>query len=407
MTATAFTAESYPVPTSRPRLVTPALLLRFVTMLGASLSFYLLLSVVPLYAKTAAGGGAAGLATAALMAATVAGELVTPRLAARYGYRLTLAAGLILLGAPALALTAPANLAMITAVCVVRGFGFAIMVVAGGSLTAALIPAERRGEGLALAGLANGVPSLAALPAGVWLARQFGYAPVCTAGALVALVALVAVPGLPGREQAATRPAGGPQAGQPLGVVAALRTPALLRPGLVFAATTTAAGILVTFLPLTLTGASGGLIALVLFAQAAAATVTRTLCGRFGDRAGHSRLVIPALVTTVAGMGLLALAGMPAAALAGSLVFGAGFGVAQNATLSMMYARVPASSYPAVSAVWNIAYDAGMGLGAAGFGLLAGGTGYPAAFVITAAAMLAALAPARRDRRTSRSAGQG
>src|SRR2546430_2642190 len=129
---------------SRPKLVTGPLLLRFVTMLGASVSFYLLLSVVPLYAKTVAGGSVAGLATAALMAATVAGELVTPRLAARYGYRLTLAAGLILLGAPALALTGRANLAIVTVVCVVRGLGFAIMVVAGGSLTAALIPPERR-----------------------------------------------------------------------------------------------------------------------------------------------------------------------------------------------------------------------------------------------------------------------
>jgi len=393
--------------------VTGPLLLRFVTMLGASVSFYLLLSVVPLYARTAAGGSAAGLATAALMAATVAGELVTPRLAARYGYRLTLAAGLILMGAPALALTGPANLEIVTAVCVVRGLGFAIMVVAGGSLTAALIPPERRGEGLALTGLVAGVPSLAALPAGVWLARQIGYSAGFTAGAVAALAALAAVPGLPGRagRRAArsravrmARPAavaGGTAAsGRPLGVLAALRTPALLRPGLVFAATTTAAGIVVTFLPLTLSRAAGGLIALALFAQAAAATLTRCLAGRFGDRTGHQRLLIPALATASAGVLTLAVTGAPAAVLAGSLLFGAGFGVAQNATLSLMYARVPEASYPAVSAVWNIAYDAGMGLGAAGFGMLAAGTGYPAAFAITAAAMLAALAPALRDRKT-------
>ena len=398
---------------SRPKLVTGPLLLRFVTMLGASVSFYLLLSAVPLYARTAAGGSAAGLATAALMAATVAGELVTPRLAARYGYRLTLAAGLILMGAPALALTGPANLEIVTAVCVVRGLGFAIMVVAGGSLTAALIPPERRGEGLALTGLVAGVPSLAALPAGVWLARQIGYPAVFTAGAVAALAALAAVPGLPGRagRRAArsravrmARPAavaGGTAAsGRPLGVLAALRTPALLRPGLVFAATTTAAGIVVTFLPLTLSRAAGGLIALALFAQAAAATLTRCLAGRFGDRTGHQRLLIPALATASAGVLTLAVTGAPAAVLAGSLLFGAGFGVAQNATLSLMYARVPEASYPAVSAVWNIAYDAGMGLGAAGFGMLAAGTGYPAAFAITAAAMLAALAPALRDRKT-------
>jgi MFS family permease len=397
MTATTLTAPVHGVDGPRPKLVTAPLLLRYATMLGASISFYLLLSVVPLYARAAGGGGAAGLATAALMAATVAGELVTPRLAARYGYRPTLAAGLILLGAPALVLTGSANLQVIIAVCIVRGLGFAIMVVAGGSLTAALIPPERRGEGLALTGLVGGVPSLAALPAGVWLAHQVGYAPVFTAGAVAALAGLAAVPGLPGG-----RPAAGSGAGQPLGVLAALRTPALLRPGLVFAATTTAAGIVVTFLPLTVNRAAGGLVALALFAQAAAATLTRCLAGRYGDRTGHQRLLIPALATASAGMMILTVTGMPVAVLAGSLIFGAGFGAAQNATLSLMYARVPAAGYPAVSAVWNIAYDAGMGLGAAGFGLLAAGTGYPAAFAITAAAMLAALAPALRDRGQAR-----
>jgi MFS family permease len=386
--------------------VTYPLLLRFVTTLGSSVSFYLLLSVVPLYAGAGgAGRSAAGLATSALMFATVAGELVTPRLAARYGYRLTLAAGLILLGAPALALTFSAGIGMIIAVCVVRGLGFAVTVVAGGSLTASLIPAERRGEGLALAGVVSGVPALAALPLGVWLAGRIGYPAVFAAGAAVSLAALAAVPGLPGRErprpQARREPAGQPPSPQPLGVLAGLRTAALLRPAIVFAATTTAAGIIVTFLPLAVRGASAGVIALALFAQPAAATAARWLAGRHGDRHGPARLLIPGLVTASLGVAVLALTGMPALVIAGSLVFGAGFGAAQNASLSLMYARVPESGYDAVSALWNLAYDGGMGLGAAGFGLLAGGTGYPVAFLVTAVAMLAALAPARRDRRLS------
>ncbi|XUM01550.1 hypothetical protein ACQ86F_33585 [Streptomyces venezuelae ATCC 10712] len=65
---------------ARPPLVTRPLLLRFVSIVGASTSFYLLLSVVPLYAEASSGGrgGAAGLATGALMLATVGGELATP-----------------------------------------------------------------------------------------------------------------------------------------------------------------------------------------------------------------------------------------------------------------------------------------------------------------------------------------
>jgi predicted MFS family arabinose efflux permease len=401
---TATTASDHAAGTGRakPPLVTYPLLLRFATLLGSATSFYLLLSVVPLYARAAAGASAPGLATGALMVATVAGELVTPRLAAACGYRLTLAAGLILLGGPALALTAlplagPARLDTILAVCLVRGLGFGIMVVAGGSLTAELIPAERRGEGLALSGLVSGVPALTALPLGVWLAGRIGYPLVFTAAAVASLAALAAVPGLPGRRPN-RRPAA-ERGGRELRVLAALRTPALLRPGIVFAATTTAAGIVVTFLPIADHRASGGLTALALFAQTASATLSRWVSGRHTDRHGPARLIIPALVTASAGVLMLALTGAPATVLGGCVLFGTGFGVAQNATLSLMYTRVPASGYVAVSAVWNIAYDAGMGLGAAAFGLLAAGTGYPAAFAITAAAMLAALAPALRDRR--------
>jgi MFS family permease len=128
----------------RPPLVTRPLLLRFASIIGAAVSFYLPLSVVPLYVKSAGGGG---LATGALLLATVAAELVTPRLVNKVGYRLALAGGLSLLGAPALALLWPVGLAGVIAVSIARGVGFAITTVAGGALTASLIPPERRGEG--------------------------------------------------------------------------------------------------------------------------------------------------------------------------------------------------------------------------------------------------------------------
>jgi predicted MFS family arabinose efflux permease len=50
------------------------------------------------------------------------------------------------------------------------------------------------------------------------------------------------------------------------------------------------------------------------------------------------------------------------------------------------------------SAVYNLAYDAGMGLGAAGFGVLAVRTGYPGAFAGVAILFGLALVPAWRTR---------
>ena len=376
----------------RVRLITPALLIVFASGFGALVSFYLLLSVVPLYAAgLGVGSNAAGLSTGALMLSTVAAELATPRLVERFGYRPVFAIALLLLGAPVLFLPGATSATAIVAVCVVRGFGFGIVVVVGGALVATLVPPERRGAGLGLYGVVVGVPSVVALPLGLWLARQIGYAPVFVAGAATALAGLALVPGLPRKT---------PTPHEPVGVLTGLRTPSLLRPSIVFAATTIAAGVVVTFLPLALTRASTELATVALLAQAATSSVTRWLAGCYGDRHGQSRLLMPGLIASALGILALVLIASPVAVLAGMVLFGAGFGVTQNASLAMIFDRVTASGYGAVSAVWNLAYDAGLGLGAAGFGALAMWTGYPGAFAVTAALMLTALAPAWRDRRT-------
>src|SRR5690348_11739198 len=217
---------------ARPALLSPALLLLFAICFSSATSFYLLVSVVPMYTTTiGAGGAGAGASTAALMLATVLAELVIPRLLARFGYRTVVAAGLVLLGAPAFGLSAAASLPVILAICLVRGLGFAIMVVVPGALVGALVPAGRRGEGIGLYGVVVGLPAVVAMPLGVWLAGNAGYGAVFTAAALAALLAVAATPGLPGRAPA-------PEA--PVGVLAGLRDPRLTRPALVFAATTVA-----------------------------------------------------------------------------------------------------------------------------------------------------------------------
>lgn len=406
-------------------------------MVGASVSFFLLLSAVPAHA----GPGGAGLATGALMLSTVLGELSGPRILARYGNRGPLAAGLFLLGAPALALPVSGAPAWTAAMCLARGLGFALTLVAGGALTAALIPPERRAEGLALVGVAGGVPSLVALPLGVWLTGTIGYTPVTVAAGLAALATIPTVPGL--REQGvsgggAGQPAGawevtgvreemsgdpatatgdrdratdgGTRAlgggaqdpgseGRALGMVAAMRDAGLRRPTVVFAATALAAGILVTFLPLAVPRASAGVVTVALLVQSAAATAARWAAGRYGDRRGSSRLVAPGLLASAAGLSAMAATSRPVAVLAGAAVFGTGFGVTQNATLALLYSRVSRPSYGTVTALWNLAYDGGMGVGAAGYGLLTAHTGYAWGFALTAVLMLGAWGPAVRDRR--------
>ena len=388
-------ATRYDIPASRPRLVSGRFAAALLSSFGALTSFYLLLSVTPMYAISAGAGSAgAGLVTGSLMLATVLAEFASPRLLGRFGYRAVFAAGALLLGGPAPALLAPHSMVTIAAVSIARGIGFGLSTVVIGALVAASVPAERRGEGIGLAGVVASVPAIVALPSGVWLAQNTGYAVVIAITALSALAPLAAVPWLADPAgQAEARPAGD----GPVGLLGSLRSGGMLRPGLVFAATTVSAGVVASFLPLA-AGVSAGVATLGLFAQAVTATAGRWLAGRRGDRHGHAGLLIPGLLTAAAGMGSLIWVSAPVAVIAGMCLFGIGFGIAQNATFALMIDRAPASGYGTASALWNLAYDAGYGTGPIVFGLFVAHTGYPAAFALTGLMILAALLPAVRDR---------
>jgi MFS family permease len=405
-------ATRYDVPASRPRLVSARFAAALLSSFGALTSFYLLLSVTPMYAMSAGAGSAgAGLVTGSLMLTTVLAEFASPRLLGRFGYRAVFAAGALLLGGPAPALLLPHSMATIIAVSIARGIGFGLATVVLGALVAASVPAERRGEGIGLAGVVACVPAIVALPSGVWLAQNTGYAVVIAITAISALAPLAATPWLanPAGQQAGS---GHGEAGSghaeteaaPAGLLSSLRSGGMLRPGLVFAATTIAAGVVASFLPLA-AGVSAGVATLGLFAQAVTATASRWWAGRRGDRHGHAGLLIPGLLTAAAGMASLIWVSAPVVVIAGMCLFGIGFGIAQNVTFALMLDRAPASGYGTASALWNLAYDAGYGTGPIVFGVFVAHTGYPAAFALTGLLILAALVPAVRDRRPQGTAG--
>jgi predicted MFS family arabinose efflux permease len=292
--------------------------------------------------------------------------------------------GLVLLGVPALALSAVSDLGPLTAVCLLRGVGFAVVVVAVGALAAAAVPAARRGEGLGLLGVVAMLPAVVALPLGVWLVTAVGFTAVFVVGAAVALVAVPAVAGLPDGtvDAAASR-----------GIAAGLRNPALAGPALLFAATAVASGVVVTFLPAAVV--SGDLAAAALFTQSVTATAARWWAGRHADRHGPRRLLVPGAVLAGVGMACAALTGSGGAVLAGMALFGIGFGIVQSASLNLMLARVAAAEFGTVSAAWNLAYDLGWGAGAAGIGMIVAAAGYPAAFAAAAVLVLVAVPLAR------------
>jgi predicted MFS family arabinose efflux permease len=360
------------------RSIILTLLASFFTMIG----FYLLLSVVPLYTEETGGGSSgAGLATAAFMLSTVLAQTWMPHVLPRFGYRAVLAAGLLLLGLPAFLYAPLGEVPAILAVTLVRGAGFGAVIVVLAALVVELAPPGRRGEALGLYGVVLTFPTIFCSALGLWLVESFGYGPVFLIGAVAPLLAFAAALGTSapdGREQR-----GGTS------LLSGLRRGSLLRIFLLFASCTAASGVVVTFLPLSAPGPGLFSAATALLVLGVASTLSRWWAGRFGDRRDPRLLLAPGLVC--AALGMVALSSEGFVLLGGALLFGAGFGTLQNATLLLTMQRVPKSEYGLGSTLWNVAFDAGTGAGAFIFGFVVGAAGFSWAFGLCAGLLVAAL----------------
>lgn len=349
--------------------------LLLVATAGGFTSYALLLPVVPLWAvANGAGTVGAGATTAVFMLVTVLTQVGMPWLLRRVDPRWTLSGGILLVTGPTPLFALSTRMWALLAVSGIRGIGFGLLTVSGSALVAELIPGSRRGRATGVYGLAVGLPNLVFLATGVWLSQRVGFVPLfwlaCVLPAATASVVLAMAPVTP-------RSSTGGSAPRHVGV-------SLLMPWAVVTATSFAAGGLVAFLPLAIP-VSPAAFALLLYA--AAMVIGRWLAGPWADRVGAARGVLPAVLIAGAGMATVALASAasPPLALLGAFAVGIGFGALQNVTLVLMFQRAASRS---ASTVWNIALDAGTGLGTLAFGLLIGAAGYVSTFVVAAGLLL-------------------
>jgi predicted MFS family arabinose efflux permease len=364
-------------------LTRPVILLTLVAF-AALFGFQLLLSVVPLYADEAGGSSGAGLATAAFMLSTVLTQIQMPRILGRYGYRRTLAAGLLFLGVPALFYAYAQTLVPILAVTLLRGVGFGIITVVFAAMVVELAPPGRRGEALGLLGVAITLPNIFCNALGLWLVGQFGYGVVFLLGAVAPVLGLALVIGI-----RSAAPSGKGEEEEGAGFFAGLGRAPLLRIFLLFAATTMAGGVVLTFLPLAVPGSGVFSAAGALLVVGITSTASRWWAGRFGDRKDPRLLLAPGLLACATGMVCLPLGGV--VLLVGAVFFGTGFGLLQNATLILMMGRVSKSEYGLGSTLWNAAFDTGTGIGAFSFGFVISAVGFSWSFFICSALVASAL----------------
>lgn len=374
--------------TATPRSVirTPGIIaLMSMSALGFA-GFGALVSTVPLWAVR---GGAdevgGGLVNAVMMAATVAVQTTVPAALRRFGWTPTLVAGVALLGAPSLMLLMTDALPAILAISAVRGAGFAVITVCGSSAVAMLVEPARRGRAIGLYGLSISAPQILLVPTSVWVADNVGFWVVFAIGAAPLIATIPAfllarrfdrMPHAPSADHLPHR-------------TSARVWLALIAPSVVLLTITAPGGALLTFVPQF--PEVGGYAVAGLFALTACAAVARWLIGGLADRFGHLPFQPPMLLLGAAGLALCvwSMAGGGGAALVGGMaVTGIAYGSLQNVTLIESFAAVGSRHRDVASAVWNIGFDCGTGIGALVVGFIAARTSFGVALSTTSAVCL-------------------
>ena len=272
------------------------------------------------------------------------------------------------------------------------------------AIIAELVPLRLLGRATGTLGLFVGASQMVALPLGLGLVDVVGYNGVFAIGASVGLVALlsaVLIPTIPPSVEEHITP----------NVIRVPTWHLVLVPALALMFITTAYGAITNFLPAAMRdldaarGAALGGVMLGLLNLAAMGS--RYYAGRVTDRTGQpGSVLIPFQVCAALGVFMTAVIlvmGLPVWTVAFAVIFyGLGFGAAQNEALTMMFYRLPRSKASQASAIWNISFDSGTGIGSTVYGMMLVGMSFAPMFGIAAGVILVGLAVTLLDRQLGR-----
>jgi MFS family permease len=363
-------------PPAAPRPLNRPLVLLWTGGFAFFLSFYLLLSALPLYARQAGvpdrvlGLIIGGFAFASMLVKPWAGWA-----ADRYGRRPLLVAGAAIFVAASLAYGASGSAPALLAVRLLHGTGMGLYPTAATAVVADLAPPARRGEWMGIFGAAANVALALGPLAGMAVVERFGFAPLFAVSAAAAALAAAASGGLP-ETLAERRPV-------PLRLGATLSRAALFPSAVLFCLMVTY-GAQVSFLPLFAHdhGLNPGLFFLVF---AVVVAVVRGRGGRLSDRLGRAPVSAAGLVLGALGLGVLALTRSLGGLAAAGALYGIGFGAAQPALMAWSVDRVAPEDRGRAMGTSYTALELGIALGALSAGLAVSAVGFAPTFLAMAA----------------------
>ncbi|WP_231286554.1 MFS transporter [Corynebacterium timonense] len=335
----------------------------------------LLLPVVPTAVLDSGGSETlAGASTGLFMLSTVLTQIVMPRVLRVFGYRTVIAVASVLLGLPALGFLVGMDAAVVIVVSLIRGVGFGALSVAEAAIIAQLVPLRLLGRTTGLFGIWVGGSQMVALPLGLALAERIGYSLVFVTATVIGMLGLVVCLLIPTIENEPEGDADFTGVHVPTWRLVAV-------PMLALTFVTTAYGAVTNFLPVTVReidpAVSATFAGALLSAVNLAAMGARYYAGMTFDRRGTpGTVMIPFQIIAAIGIALIALVAVTDLSVwwlvPAALFYGAGFGAVQNESLTQLFYRLPKSKTSEASAMWNIAYDSGTGIGSLFYGMILG-----------------------------------
>jgi MFS family permease len=340
------------------------------------LSAFMLLPTAP-FRIEALGGSRfqAGLYLGFLTFASALSAPFTGALADRFGHRPLLVATSLVLAGFSAAYGLSGSVVVMLSLVPVHGVFWSALLSSSSAYMTGLIPESRRAEGIGYWGFATIGAIAVAPPVGLWLYRH-GWGAVCAAA--VALNLAMAGIAWQLRGGAARHASRGPLVEwRVLGLAVTLFLYSFGYGGITSFVALYAQESGVAFRGVYFTA-----LALVILG-------TRSVLGPLADRVGHRRVLLPCLVLTVAGLGLLSFGGTLPWLLASAVVFGTGFGTAYTTFAAHVLRHVHAGRRGAAFGGMLAAFDTGIGTGSIVTGWIAERAGFGVAFAVAAA--LAAL----------------
>lgn len=385
------TAQLMPEPMPTSIWKVPGFTSTMVAIASAYGAFSLLLPLLPL-AVLDAGGSAtlAGGATGAFMAATVAIQIFTPKLIRKYGYNPVMMVSAFMLGVPALGHLLGMDAWIVLLFSALRGVGFGALTVAQAALIAEFVPIRLLGKATGILGVFVGSAQMVFMPLGLMMGNAWGYHTVYILAAVTALIAVAMIIRLPKLFPASVDD-------ENSGVVHVSMWKLVLVPALAMTSISMSYGVVSSFLPASVREADpemGAVLAGFMLSLIGAMTfIFRLVSGLVADRVGKPGvLMIPMQFLGLFSMLLMAVATINGWSIwwlvLAALLFGAAFGGMQNEALLSMFDRLPRNKFSEASAVWNIFYDAGTGLGSLALGALVAGYGYGGTYLAAAGIVL-------------------